>query len=79
MNPFKPQEGEGLFGKYIIRKADGTNINPNAKYFVLRYDAMGGAHAQAARLALMRYCTLISGSTLADELTASIQKEQYQL
>ena len=29
---------EGLYGKYIIEKADGTAIDPNAKYFVIRYD-----------------------------------------
>lgn len=79
MNIFDPQEGEGLFGKYIIRKADGTDIDPNAKYFVLRYDALGGSHSQAARLALMRYCTLLGPCKLTDELTADIQKEQDQL
>ncbi|MEH2102548.1 MAG: hypothetical protein V7K76_22910 [Nostoc sp.] len=28
----------GLFGKYIIQKADGTPIDPSAQYFVLRPD-----------------------------------------
>ena len=29
---------EGLFGKYIIKKADGSPIAKNADYFVLRLD-----------------------------------------
>lgn len=29
---------KGLFGKYIIQKANGEPIDPEAKYFVLRYD-----------------------------------------
>jgi len=28
----------GLYGKYKIEKADGSAIDPDAKYFVLRYD-----------------------------------------
>jgi hypothetical protein len=29
---------EGLKQKYIIEKTSGKPLNPNAKYFVLRYD-----------------------------------------
>jgi len=29
---------KGLYNKYIISKADGTPIDPNADYFVLRLD-----------------------------------------
>ena len=29
---------KGLYQKYIIQKADGTPIDPNADYFVLRLD-----------------------------------------
>jgi len=29
---------KGLYNKYIIHKSDGTSIDPNADYFVLRLD-----------------------------------------
>ena len=29
---------KGLYGKYIIQKADGSPVDFDAKYFVLRYD-----------------------------------------
>lgn len=28
----------GLYQKYTVQKSDGTPIDPNAKYFILRYD-----------------------------------------
>ncbi len=28
----------GLYGKYIVARADGSMDNPNAQYFVLRID-----------------------------------------
>jgi len=40
---------KGWFLKYIIRKADGTPIDPNADYFVLRLDK--DEHARKAALA----------------------------
>jgi hypothetical protein len=39
----------GLYGKYIIKKADGTPIDPEADYFVLRLDT--DPHARVAALA----------------------------
>jgi len=29
---------KGLLPKYNVKKANGTPVDPNAKYFVLRYD-----------------------------------------
>lgn len=43
-----------LYGKYHIAKADGSPIDPNAKYFVLRIDT-----DQAAREALKTYANYI--------------------
>lgn len=40
---------KGFYGKYIIKKADGTDINENADYFVLRLDK--DRHARKAALA----------------------------
>ena len=39
-------EYKGLYGKYIIKKADGTPIDPNAQYFILRVDT--DIHARRA-------------------------------
>ena len=33
----------GLYSKYIVSKRDGAAIDPNAKYFVLRYDTDAAA------------------------------------
>ncbi|PHJ69155.1 hypothetical protein VF14_03190 [Nostoc linckia z18] len=46
-----------LFGKYIIQKADGTPIDPNAQYFVLRPDT-----DKAARVAIRAYIQELSDS-----------------
>ncbi len=35
---FDAFKNEGLKSKYLIQKTSGKPINPNAKYFVLRYD-----------------------------------------
>lgn len=62
---------EGLYQKYVIRKADGSPINPDAQYFVLRIDTDPNA-----RKALLRYSSLISESNpaLAQELYEWVMK-----
>ena len=40
---------KGLYKKYIIQKSDGSKIDPDAKYFVLRVDT--DKHAKKALLA----------------------------
>jgi len=45
----------GLFGKYIIQKTDGTPIDPNAQYLVLRPDT-----DIAARVAIRAYIQALS-------------------
>lgn len=40
----------GLYGKYRIEKADGSEADPAAQYFVLRLDT-----DEAARYALLEY------------------------
>jgi hypothetical protein len=49
---------ERLFGKYLIKKADGTPIAPEAQYFVVRYDATA-EHGKAGRFALLEYADKI--------------------
>ena len=46
----KRLKGSGLYGKYIIRKADGSRVDPKADYFVLRLDT-----DPAARRAALEY------------------------
>ncbi len=44
----------GLYGKYIIQKADGTPVDPKAVYFTLRLDT--DPHARAAIRAYIENC-----------------------
>lgn len=46
-----------LYGKYEVRKTDGTPIDPEAQYFVLRLDT-----DPTAQNAALTYATYISGS-----------------
>lgn len=52
---------EGLLPKYRITKADGTPVNPKAKYFVLRYDRnmKDKKFLTASRVALSKFCSLM--------------------
>lgn len=46
-----------LFNKYIIQKSDGSPVDPEAQYFVLRIDT-----DQAARHAVLTYADWIRQS-----------------
>lgn len=52
---------DGLKQKYNIEKTNGKDIDPKAKYFVLRYDLdqKDKVHANACREALMTYAKAI--------------------
>ena len=59
-----PSEEENPFGfhqRYIIRKVDGTSVDPDAVYLVLRLDSGGSdpAHAAACRKAALCYANAI--------------------
>lgn len=60
---------KGLYKKYNVTKADGSEIEPKARYFVLRYDT-----DPAARQALMVYAELVGkeNPVLMQELAQSI-------
>lgn len=45
---------KGLYGKYIIQKADGEPVDPKAVYFTLRLDT--DPHAREAVRAYIRSC-----------------------
>lgn len=55
----------GFFGKYIIAKADGTPVNREADYFVLRLDTDKWARHAARAYAR---CIRQENPELADDL-----------
>ena len=57
----------GLYGKYIITKADGSPVAPEADYFVLRLDT-----DKCARHALRIYANNIEGAN--PELAADLRR-----
>jgi len=59
----------GLYGKYIIQKADGSPMDPHADYFVLRLDT-----DPVARRAALEYSYLIPDRELAAGLQERIGK-----
>ncbi len=61
----------GLFSKYKIEKTDGSAIDPEAKYFVLRYDT-----DSSARVALVMYALHQSDPQLQQELLSAIKTEE---
>jgi hypothetical protein len=64
---------EGLYNKYHISKSDGSECDPDAKYFVLRYDKLD-ANGKAARVALKAYAMLCPSSDLCMDLTEAIRQ-----
>ena len=62
---------DGLFRKYVITKADGSPVDPAAKYFVLRMDT-----DRAACIAAQAYAGSIASDNpkLATELLAEAQR-----
>lgn len=54
----------GLYGKYTIQKSDGSPMDPNADYFVLRLDI-----DPIARLAALEYSYQTDDETLAHQIS----------
>jgi hypothetical protein len=48
---------KGLYGKYIIHKADGSEVSKDSEYFVLRLDEQSNdpIHLNACRKAILTY------------------------
>jgi hypothetical protein len=61
----------GIRPKYTITKTDGTPLEPDARYFVLRYD---GDHDPCAHAAIRAYARAVQpiNTQLADELVAEL-------
>jgi hypothetical protein len=58
---------QGVFGKYVLSKASGRPLDPEACYFVLRLDKDA-----AARFAAMEYARHCDNRALADDLTKCV-------
>ena len=65
-------EQQGLYGKFIISKADGSPIDPKAKYIVLRYDA-DSKDFWSSSAAIRKYAELIFTTNL--EFATDLIKE----
>ena len=68
------KQREGLYGKYCISKADGSPVDPNADYFVLRLDT-----DPVARRAAREYSYVTPDRDLARGLQDSLAKYDPQL
>jgi hypothetical protein len=52
----KEENPNGLHRKYKISKADGTPVNPNNVYFLLKLEGEGDPiHIEACRKAVLKY------------------------
>jgi hypothetical protein len=63
----KPREG--LYGKYRVEKADGSPVDPNADYFILRLDADPVAWSAARE-----YARMTPNRKLSNDLLARVAK-----
>jgi len=59
--PTREQNPSGLYQRYIVKKVDGSPIDPEAEYFVLRLDCGGSDihHIAACRAAIHAYADAI--------------------
>lgn len=66
----------GLYGKFLIERADGEEMPEGAQYFVLRYDHKGDWKARAALALYARLCSgwgaTPTGSRLGLELSNDV-------
>lgn len=70
--PTRKENPNGLHQRYIVQKANGENVDPNAEYFVLRLDKGGKDpnHLNACKSAVAQYARNIHPfiPELADDL-----------
>lgn len=61
MFPAKKDNPDGLHQRYIVTKADGEPVDPEAIYFVLRLDGKGDdkLHIEACREAALAYADFV--------------------
>lgn len=79
LDPPHPED-EGLANKFVVLKATGEPIKPEARYFVLRYDK-DDAWGEAAREALALFAGEIDHAgyeELAADLLGALQDYGYE-
>jgi len=64
-------EKQGLYGKYVVRKANGEPLDANAVYFTLRIDT--DAHARRAVRVYIESCRG-ENPELADDLERMLEE-----
>lgn len=66
----KSENPNGLHLRYIVQKADGTSVDDDAVYFVLRLDRGGSdkMHLQACRVAAIEYAKFVKAHPAAAHL-----------
>jgi hypothetical protein len=69
---------DGLKCKYILKKADGRDVDPEGIYFVLKVNSKDQAHARASRMALKVYADEIekANPTLHNDIYSLLLTEQ---
>jgi hypothetical protein len=59
--PIKSKNPGGIHQKYHLSKVDGTPLDSNSEYFVLRLDKGGDpAHVRASKAAIRKYAAEIA-------------------
>lgn len=69
----KGEEGRGLYQKYTVSKADGSGVDPNALYMVLRYDNDPLAREALRTLAFAVACV---NTTFASDLMGQLRRHE---
>ena len=81
MIPTQTQNPNGLHQRYIVKKVDGSPVDPDAVYFVLRIDGDGDdpIHIAACQNAINSYCDTLAANKhmpqLVDDLRAIVNME----
>ena len=63
---------DGIYGKYTILKADGTPVDPEGMYFVLKLNSFNPVHAHASQAAALAYANEIE--SLSPVLACEIRR-----
>lgn len=73
--PLPTEPCDGLYGRYLVLKSDGTPVHPSSFYFVLRLDGAqkDPVHMDACHAAAWAYAQMVSGTHL-DQVGADLME-----
>ena len=79
--PTQDQNPMGLHQRYNVSKADGSPVDPDAVYFVLRLDRNGddGIHREACREAARAYASYVDSVDFPVEELRKVGRELVKL